>query len=591
MRCCAADAAQWPGQEAAALLDEKAAQATKLFNEKKYDEAETLALRILDAVPNQRVGLRVLFEIRNAQKRIKAANALGARLAGLPGAPAQRAQANGRYAQYLIGQSRHAQALPFAAAALKATPRAAMAHHMMGVVFTETGALLAGERHYRQALKLLAREDGMVLGNLAWNLKLQGRLAEAEALYDKALALRPDNRRGTGGLAQVLFTKGEHDRADALLDDALIRWPEERMLRLLKVMADLARQRPQAALERLGKPETQLPAELLARGRAFMQLGRMQEAVSAIAAARNIQRERTGLVYQPEALLAQAERDKAYFTAERVRPLPRATPGAFTPVFLLGFRRAGSGLLEQLLAQIPGFAPGDEAAPVAALAQAIPGLLGGGAYPEALDEMLVGDAAQMPERLREMYESPRRALGLARPDVRFITDRSASNVWHLGLIKLLYPEAPVIHVLRHPYDLLLSNIAQDRKLEGNAHAGLPGLARYFALQAEMIRHYRGQLTLRYLPLRYEDLVADPEGVVRRVLAFMGLELALPDGLAANKLPVAEPLPAHFAGRQAVHGRAAWRFKPYHAALPNLFSEVEPILAPWVRELGYEEQGA
>lgn len=591
VRCCEADKAQWPNPEAVALLDEKAAETTKLFNEKKYDEAEILALKILDVAPNQRAALRVLFEIRNIQKRAKAVDALGARLAGLPAAAALRAQANGQYAQYLIGQGRHMEALPFAAAALKATPRAPMVHHVMGVVFTETGALLAGERHYRQTLKLLGREDGMVLANLAWNLKLQGRLSEAEALYGEALKLRPDNMRGTGGLAQVVFMKGDRARADALLDEAMTRWPEDRMLRLLKVMADLACQRPQAALDRLGPPENQMPPELLTRGRAFMQLGQVQEAINAIAAARNIQRERTRLHYQPEALLARVERDKAYFTGDRMRPLPRAAEGSFTPVFLLGFRRSGSSLLEQLLAQIPGFAPGDEAAPVAELAQAVPSLLGGGTYPEALDEMLVGESTHVPDRLREMYESPRRAMGLARPDVRFITDRAASNVWHLGLIKLLYPDAPVIHMLRHPYDLVLSNIAQDKKLEGDAHAGLPGLARYFALQAEMIKHYRGQLTLRYLPVRYEELVARPEEMVRRVLAFIGVEAALPQRFAANASPVAEPLPAHFAGREAVHGRAAMRFKAYQAALPNLFGEVAAVLDPWVRELGYEEQGA
>ncbi|MDE2318179.1 MAG: sulfotransferase [Rhodospirillales bacterium] len=571
-------------------MDEKAGEATKLFNEKQHGEAEALALKILDVAPNHRAALRVLFEIRHAQKRIKAADALGVRLAGLPGPQALRALANGQYAQYLVAQGRHVEALPFATAAVKAAPKSAQAHHVLGVVFTETGAMLAGERHYRQALALLGAEDGMVLGNLAWNLKLQGRLSEAEALYTKALALRPDNMRGTGGLAQVIFTKGDRPRADALLDEALGRWPNDRMLRLLKVMADLACQRPLAALERLGPPETQMPPELLARGRAFMQLGQMQEAIGAIATARAMQRERTGLLYQPEALLSQAERDKAYFTGDRIRPLPRAEAGAFTPVFLLGFPRAGSSLLEQLLAQISGFAPGDEAGPVAELTKAAAGMLGG-EYPECLDEMLVGNEAGVPGRLREMYEAPRRAMGLARLGVRFITDRAGSNAWHLGLIKLLYPEAPIIHVLRHPYDLVLSNIAQDRKLEANAQAGLPGLARYFALHAEMIRHYRGQLSLRYLPVRYEDLVADPDAAVRRVLGFIGVEVELPPGFAANSLPVAEPLPAHFAGRTAVHGRAAWRFKPYRAALPNLFAEVVPILDSWVSELGYEEQGA
>ena len=154
--------------------------------------------------------------------------------------------------------------------------------------------------------------------------------------------------------------------------------------------------------------------------------------------------------------------------------MPDAKPGAFTPVFILGFARSGSSLLEQLLAQLPGFAAGDEFAPTAELAAALPRLAGGAAYPEALDELLVGEHLRLPDRLRAIYEEKRETLGLVRPGVRFVTDRSFSNFWHIGLIKLLYPEAPIIHVLRHPYDLLLANMAHDRKLEGNAQAGMAG---------------------------------------------------------------------------------------------------------------------
>ena len=163
VRCCASDQTQWPGPEAVALLDQDSTRATEFFNKKQYDDAEALALKILDAAPNQRIGLRVLFELRKVQKRFKAADVLGARLASLPGLPAQKAQANGLYAQYLIARGEHARALPFAAAAVKVTPRAATAHHAIGVVFTETGALLAGEHHYRQALALGDPQDGMEL--------------------------------------------------------------------------------------------------------------------------------------------------------------------------------------------------------------------------------------------------------------------------------------------------------------------------------------------------------------------------------------------------------------------------------------------
>jgi tetratricopeptide (TPR) repeat protein len=599
VRCCEMDASALPVQDNTALLETQGVEATKLFNEKKYAEAEALALRLLDLAPNQRTALRLLFEIRKAQNKHEAATALGKRLAGLPGVPALRAQANTQYAQYLVGQGRHAAALPIAAAALKAAPKDATAQHVMGVVLTETGSVQEGEAHYRRALKLLGRDDGLVLANLAWNLKLQGRLDESAGLYEAALALRADNKRGVGGQAQVEFGRGNRDKAVEVLDAALAQWADDRTLRLLRVMADLALHQPQAVLDRLGSPDGLLAPEILARAQAFEQLGQLPEAVTAWSNARRMQRERSGLAYRPEALQAQAAVYKAYFTADRAQVLPRArtgaltsdaTPGAFTPVFLLGFARSGSALLEQLLAQLPGFAMGDEFGAIGELAKVIPRLTDSdAAYPEALDDFLIGDNQELPGRLRGIYEDKRERLGLMRPGVRFITDRAFSNFWHIGLIKLLYPEAPIIHVLRHPYDLMLANMAQDRKFEGNAQAGLPAVAHYYGLHADMIRHFRGQLTLRYMPVRYEELVAEPERVLREVLDFIGAEGSVPPGIGANSEKVPDPLPAHFAGRTALHGNAAYKHRAYLAAMPHLFDEVKDALAPLIDELGYAEE--
>ncbi|MDD2703886.1 MAG: sulfotransferase, partial [Acidocella sp.] len=251
-------------------------------------------------------------------------------------------------------------------------------------------------------------------------------------------------------------------------------------------------------------------------------------------------------------------------------------------------------LLEQMLMTLPGFAAGDDVAPVEELVGAIPRLSGSDtAYPAVLDEFLVGEGAGLPDRLRGLYEQTRARRGLLRPGVKFITDRAGSNLWHLGLIKLLYPEAPIIHVVRHPYDVMLANFAQDRKLEANCQAGMPALARHYALSMDMVRHYRGQLTLRYLPVRYEDLVATPAATLRRVLDFVGSDAPVPDAatLAANAAPVPEPMPAHVAGREALHSRAAWRHKGYLAQMPTLFDEIREILEPWINALGYSKEGA
>jgi tetratricopeptide (TPR) repeat protein len=592
VRCCDAAEPALPEAASTALLDAQAQDATKLFNEKKYTEAESLALKLLDLAPNQRLALRVMFEIRKAQNRSQAAEVLARRLASLPGAPAVRSAAHSQLAQFIIGQGRYADAKAPAAAALMAAPRDATTHHVMGVVLTETGQVQAGEFHYRRALALLGREDGLVLANTAWNLKLQGRLDEAVQLYEKALALRPDNKRGVGGYAQVEMSRGNSAKAISLLDEALARWPEERTLRLLRALADLVTGNPAAVLERLGDPpEALLAAELSARGQAYARQDRSADAVVAYANAKKMLRERNGQAYAPDEFIAKAAEYKAYFTSDRVLPLPRAPAAAGPqPVFLLGFPRSGSSLLEQLLCQIPGFAAGDDAAPIADFAPAIPRLAGTEApYPAALDQLMVADGPDLPGELRARYALARARLGLAREGVRFITDRAPSNAWHLGLIKLLFPEAPIIHVIRHPLDIMLSVLSQDRRLEANCHVSMPAAAKHYALVMDLVRHYRANLTLRYLPVRYEELVQSPAATLRRVLEFVGTDPAtVPHEamLRANAGKPQDPVPAHFSVREALHARGLYRYREYEAVMPNLFAEVRETLKPWIAELGY-----
>jgi len=594
VRCCDYDPAALPERASLDTLNPMADEATKLYNDKKPAEAGALALKILDLAPNHRAALRVLFEVRRAENKPKAAEALARRLAALPAdGPPIAAAANLQLAQLLVGQGRHLDAEPSSREALKLSPRDPTAHHVMGVILTETGRLRAGESHYRRALALLEREDGMVLANLAWNLKLQGKLEDAAGVYDRALLIRPDNARGIGGYAQVEAARGRPARAASMLDEALTTWPADRTLRLLRALMDLQLDKPGAVLARLNDPpEALMPAEFSARGQAFARLNQPADAVAAFAIGKRAQRERYGQRYEPEDFIKKSDAYKSYFTADRVLGLPRAEskPGP-QPVFLLGFPRSGTSLLEQLLAKIPGFTAGDSSAPVSELTGLVARLTGleAGGYPESLSDTMVGDAQQVAERLRGHRASNLAAGGLITPETKFITDRSADNHWHLGLIKLLYPDAPIIHLLRHPLDLMLSNLGQDRRLEANAGVSMPALAQHYDLTMSLIRHYRGQLTLRYLPLRYENLVESPATVLRDLLSFIGADPATVPGeeiLRANDVLSRQPVPAHVIMQEPLHRRGLYRYRAYESVLPALFSEVRPVLAPWIAELGY-----
>jgi len=189
------------------------------------------------------------------------------------------------------------------------------------------------------------------------------------------------------------------------------------------------------------------------------------------------------------------------------------------------------------------------------------------------------------ELLRDQYLRAVRRAGLPRKQgVRFITDKMPLNETHLGLIALLFPDAPIIHLIRHPLDVVLSVFSNHLTHGFYCAAELETIALHYRLVMDLVAHYRGQMTLRYLPVRYENVVTDPEAEVRRLLDFIGVEfdeacLAFHQNRryarTASYAQVTEPLYHH-----AVH-----RHRHYAAELAPL----RDILAEWITRLGYEKR--
>ncbi|OYV34661.1 MAG: hypothetical protein B7Z81_09735, partial [Acidocella sp. 20-61-6] len=139
--------------------------------------------------------------------------------------------------------------------------------------------------------------------------------------------------------------------------------------------------------------------------------------------------------------------------------------------------------------------------------------------------------------------------------------------------------------------IVLSNLGQDKRLEANCGVSMIATARHYDLTMSMIKHYRGQLALRYLPVRYEALVSDPLTVLQGIVKFIGVTAAkLPSKpiLRVNAFQPVPRVPAHVVTQQPLHDRSAYRYRAYEAALPQLFSEVRPILNGWIAELGYQD---
>ena len=224
-------------------------------------------------------------------------------------------------------------------------------------------------------------------------------------------------------------------------------------------------------------------------------------------------RKRAAGAYRPETIEAGAGRQREVCTAPLFAQHVTGGSPAADPIFIVGLPRAGSTLIEQILASHSAVEGTQELAD-------IPRMVAGlqGTYPQALARLTAADF----RRLGEQYLRDTRAYrATAKP--RFI-DKMPNNFRHIGLIHLILPNARIIDVRREPMACCFSNFKQ-LFAHGQTFAyGLEDIARYYRTYLELMRHWDEVLPGRVLRVHYEDVVADLEGSVRRLLDHCGLDL-------------------------------------------------------------------
>ena len=179
--------------------------------------AERLCLDVLEAAPDRPGALIVLYEIRKAEGATSAAITLARRIVALD---PNNFRATNELCLLLLAARGLAEAQALARNAVRIAPDNAQSHNLMGMVMTELHQAAVGEYHYRKALDLAGDRDAVLLANLAWCLKAQGRVQEARDLYAESTLARPDVPQTLLGWAQLEEADrnldAAHDKLDAL---------------------------------------------------------------------------------------------------------------------------------------------------------------------------------------------------------------------------------------------------------------------------------------------------------------------------------------------------------------------------------------
>ncbi|MDE2239916.1 MAG: sulfotransferase [Rhodospirillales bacterium] len=585
-RCCSLDTSTLSPQDATGLLAPLMAKAEAAFQAGDLAGAEAAARQLLELAPGHEEALMLLYRLCRQQNRPQAAEALVKRVVALN---PNNFTATNELALLLLSRGALAEAELHARNAIRIAPQSAQAHNLMGLVLTEANRPLVGEYHYRRVLELAQGEEPITLANLAWNLKTQGRIEEARALYQQSTTLRPGVAQTILGYAKMEEADRKFSRALELLDEADRLMPGTPSMQLARATVLSRLKRNEEALAILDHPEKdgrQLgPSELSEKGRLLDQMGRYDEAFACFDQGKKTALERGGRAYMEEAALDMATRLQGFFTARRLATLPVAAPRADMPqpVFILGFPRSGTTLIEQMLSVHPQISAGDELPFISDITQIMPRLLASPlAYPEALAELWMGDQRDGLEELRDYYLNRARKAGFFKDGAGFFTDKMPLNEMHLGLISLLFPQSPVIHVLRHPLDVVLSVYSNHLTHGYFCAAQLESIAAHYNLVADLVQHYRQNLQMRYLPVRYEDMVTDQEAQLRKLLEFIGIEFD-PRCLSFEENTRYARTASYAQVTEKLYDRSRYRYRPY---LKHLEPVIE-ILRPVIERLGYK----
>lgn len=221
--------------------------------------------------------------------------------------------------------------------------------------------------------------------------------------------------------------------------------------------------------------------------------------------------------YSADAMTRELARQKEYCTAELFELHKGAGFPAPDPIFILGLPRAGSTLLEQILAshsQIDGTL---ELPNILALAHRLRGRKAGQAlYPQILADLTAEQLAKFGE---DFIENTR----IHRQGAPFFIDKMPNNFRHIGLIHLILPNARIIDARRAPMDCCFSGFKQ-LFAEGQEFTyGLTEVGRYYTDYVDLMQHWDTVLPGKVLRVQHEDVLDDLEGQTRRMLDFLGVQ--------------------------------------------------------------------
>jgi tetratricopeptide (TPR) repeat protein len=354
-----------------------------------------------------------------------------------------------------------------------------------GHLFEHEKALVSIEKA-RSHLEADSEEQGKLDLLQGHALKILGRREESEAAYRACIINTPGNGAGWWGLADFknyTFSGEDISQMQAIvLDDSLD-----------------AEQRCQAAF---------------AQAKAYEVLGDLEKAFSCYQEANGL---RANLDFSPETHNARFERIKTAYAPEALS-VQGSVSADVTPIFILGMPRAGSTLIEQILASHSAVEGTMELMTLPFVERSVRIDMGQKFkvdYPESVTRLTEEDCGIYGGRYIQ-------ETAVFRTDKPYFIDKLPPNYERVGLIHKILPQAVIIDARRHPLDCCYSAYKQHFAAGHDYSYDMAHLGAYYNNYLDLMDHWDTVLPGKVIRVQYEQMVADTENTVRGLLEKIGL---------------------------------------------------------------------
>ncbi|HEY0747287.1 MAG TPA: sulfotransferase [Steroidobacteraceae bacterium] len=465
-------------------LPPEVVQATALFSDGDFDPAENIVRSFLLQQGNHVEAMRLLARIGIERDVLDDAELLLEAVLDMePGYLAARVD----YARVLLERHKHSRACEQLEQLLQLDPTNRQYMTMHATALVGLGDHERAVAIYRDLLAHAPQAADLHL-SIAHSLKTLGRRDESVTAYHAAAAARPDFGDAYWSLANLKTYRFTDRQIDQMRSATADSTPLEDRYHLC-----------------------------FALGKAYEDRGEYAESWHYYRCGNALKRSESQ--YRPEIIETNTSKQIAVCTPEFFASRKGVGAHHKDPIFIVGLPRAGSTLLEQILASHSLVEGTQELADIQRTVLELQGRdsnVDDPRYPKALEALSAEDFM----RLGQRYLNDTRVYRTNKP---YFIDKMPNNFRHIGLIHLMLPNARIIDARREPMACCFSNLKQLFANGQEFTYSIEDIARYYRTYLDLMAHWDEVLPGRILRVEHEAVIDDLEGNVRRMLDFCGLE--------------------------------------------------------------------